>query len=298
MATLKEFGKTPIRALSVHGVSRAELGDLNTAAIRSIATENGYSSAIRQYHQWLDAYRLSPREVQTTGMLLEFLDEYRKRASQASVDHMRLALEKCYSVKLGHIESCLPKVVRGRAYHFSEIERILAHLTPRNQLSVLLCADAGLRAHECATLFPRQYGEPSPHRNWRSERFAGRNDYEVFLVKGKGGLVREVAVSRPIADAIGQTRRPEPQTITDRGIHHPDCYFDLASGQALSGSFTDASQKALGWSLGLHGLRHSFAQERLKVLIRTLGSQRALLVLSTELGHFRESIGFTYQRGR
>lgn len=297
MTTLKEFGRTPVRAVAVHGVSRAELGDLNPFAIRSVATENGYRSAIHQYHQWLEAYRLSPREAQTTGMLLEFLDEYAEAHAQASVDHMRLALEKSYGVKLGHVESCLPQVVRGRAYHFRELERVLERQTRRNQLSVLLCIDAGLRALECLSLIPRDCGEPSSHRDWSEERFAGRKDYQVFLAKGKGGLVREVAVSQPIADAVNQTRRPEPVIVTDRGINH-ESWFDLAGGQALSASFTRASKKSLGWSLGLHGLRHAFAQERLQVLIRILGPERALLVLSNELAHFRASVSLLYLRGR
>jgi integrase len=297
VTTLKEFAQSPVRAVSVHGVSRAQLGDLNPVAIRSVATENGYRSAVNQYHQWLAAYRLSPREAQTIGMLLEFLDEYAEAHAQASVDHMRLALQKCYSVKLGHVESGLPQIVRGRAYHFRELERILERQTRRNQLSVLLCIDAGLRAHECLTLFPRDCGEPSSYREWSKERFTGRKDYQVFLVKGKGGLVREVAVSLPIAEAVNQTRRPEPRMVTDRGINH-ESYFDLAGGQALSASFTSASQKALGWSLGLHGLRHAFAQERLQVLISILGSERALLVLSQELAHFREAVSLQYLRGR
>jgi integrase len=297
MSTLKEFARTPMRAVSVHGVSRAQLGDLNAVAVRSVGTENGYRSAIDQYHQWLEAYRFSPQEAQTTAMLLEFLEEYSEAHAQASVDHMRLALQKCYSVKLGHIKSCLPQIVRGRAYHLRELERVLERQRPRNQLSVLLCIDAGLRAHECITLLPRDCGEPSSHRDWSPDRFAGRQSYTLFLVKGKGGLVREVAVSAPLAEAINQTRRSQPITVTDRGIRHQS-YFDLAGGQALSASFTSASQKALGWSLGLHGLRHAFAQERLQVLLKILGPERALLVLSQELAHFRESVSLLYLRGR
>lgn len=297
MSTLKEFSSTPLRAIAVHGVSRALLGDLNGLAIRSINTENGYRSALRQYHLWLKAYRLSPKAPQTVGMMSEFLDEYCECHAQASVDHMRLALQKCYCVQLGHFESCLAEITHGRAYYLSEVERLLEWQSFRNQLAVLLCIDAGVRAHECVTLFPREYGEPSAHCNWSPERFSGRKDYEVFLVAGKGGLIREVAVSAPIAAAIHRTRRPRPEWITDRGIHHKS-YFDIGGGQKLSSSFTRASQKALGWSTGIHGLRHSFAQERQRVLTKVLGPDLGLSVLSQELGHFRIDVTLIYLRGR
>jgi integrase len=162
---------------------------------------------------------------------------------------------------------------------------------------VLLCLDAGLRAHECITLRPRESGEPSAHRNWSPDRFTGRTDYQLFLVTGKGGLVREVAVSRPIAAAIYQTLRPQPVTITDRGVHHQS-FFDIGGGQQLSSSFTRASHKALGWSTGVHGLRHAFAQERLQVLTRDLGAARGLSALSQELAHFRIDVTLIYLRGR
>lgn len=297
MSTLDEFARTPLRAISAHGVSRTLLGDLNSVAIRSIQTENGYQSAINQYHLWLKAYRLSPREVQTVGMMSEFLEMYSECHAQATVNHMRLALQKCYCVRLGHFESCLPAIASGRAYYASEVRRLVELQSGGNQLATMLCLDAGLRAHECITLCPRELGEPSSHRNWSIKRFSGRKDYEVFLVTGKGGLVREVAVSMPIANAIHRTRRPRPKLIIDRGVHHQS-YFDIGGGQKLSSSFTHASQKALGWSTGVHGLRHSFAQERLKTLSKVLGPDLGLVVLSQELGHFRKDVTLIYLRGR
>jgi integrase len=230
-------------------------------------------------------------------MMSEFLDTYSECHAQASLSHMRLALEKCYSVKLGHFESSLPETAHGRAYYLSEVERLLEWQSSRNQLAVLLCFDAGLRAHECITLCPREWGEPSSHRDWSPQRFAGRKDYEVFLTNGKGGLVREVAVSLPIAAAVHRTRRPEPKMVTDRGVHY-ESHFDIGGGQGLSSSFTRASQKALGWSTGAQGLRHAFAQERLRVLTKILGPHLGLSVLSQELGHFRRDVTLIYLRGR
>jgi integrase len=138
---------------------------------------------------------------------------------------------------------------------------------------------------------------PSPHRTWSKERFLGRTDYEVFLVIGKGGLKREVAISQELAEELRKRKRLQPVVIRDREINHVS-YFDIGGGQALSASFSRASKLSLGWSRGLHGLRHSFAQNRLRTLIELLGPQRALQILSEELGHFRSEISLAYLVGR
>lgn len=53
---------------------------------------------------------------------------------------------------------------------------------------------------------------------------------------------------------------------------------------------------ALGWSRGAHGVRHSYAQERMAELQRGLRYDDALEVVSQELGHFRPGITREYLR--
>ena len=86
-------------------------------------------------------------------------------------------------------------------------------------------------------------------------------------MKGKGGLSREVAIPIELSEVIEIRRYSQPKIVKDRGIYYESNY-DLGFGKALSESFSRASGKFLGWSTGLHGLRHSYAQNRLYKLYR------------------------------
>ena len=61
-------------------------------------------------------------------------------------------------------------------------------------------------------------------------------------------------------------------------------------------SVSAASERALGWSTGAHGLRHSYAQERMAELQASLSRDAALTTVSQEMGHFRPEITETYLR--
>ncbi|RCS56703.1 site-specific integrase, partial [Brachybacterium sp. JB7] len=62
-------------------------------------------------------------------------------------------------------------------------------------------------------------------------------------------------------------------------------------------AFTRASQRGLGWSNGAHGVRHSYAQERMGELQRSgLAYRDALETVSQEMGHFRPAITEVYLR--
>ena len=119
---------------------------------------------------------------------------------------------------------------------------------------------------------------------------------DPYTVEGKGGLVREVLIPRELAERLEARRLEAPQRITDRGIHYTP-HYDLGAGKAWSQSFTTASERALGWSTGAHGLRHSYVQERMNELQeRSMTYRAALSTVSQELGHFREDITEVYLR--
>ncbi|MDF5425801.1 site-specific integrase, partial [Vibrio parahaemolyticus] len=50
------------------------------------------------------------------------------------------------------------------------------------------------------------------------------------------------------------------------------------------------------WSTGAHGLRHSYAQERMSELQKNMTYEKALEVVSQEMGHFRPDITEVYLR--
>ena len=129
-----------------------------------------------------------------------------------------------------------------------------------------------------------------------SRRFAGLDNVEIYIVTGKGGLRRQVALPDTLAKELECRRLETPERGVDREIFY-DRYYDIGFGQAFSQSFTEASKAGLGFSHGAHGLRHAYAKTRTKTL-RDLGFdlEQAQLIVSQELGHFRPSITIAYYR--
>jgi integrase len=116
------------------------------------------------------------------------------------------------------------------------------------------------------------------------------------VVTGKGGLAREISIPNHLVERLEALRLDEPRTIRDRGVLYQQRYA-IGGGQALSQSFSSASKAALGYSTGLHGVRHSYAQQRNYESQLLLGDpERARQVVSQELGHFRPEITQTYLR--
>ncbi len=94
---------------------------------------------------------------------------------------------------------------------------------------------------------------------------------------GKGGLIREVLIPADLAQQLELKRLAHPILQSDREIHYHQ-HYDIGGGKAWSNSFSAASQRQLGWSHGAHGLRHSYAQERMAEC------QRLGLTYDTALG--------------
>jgi len=221
---------------------------------------------------------------------------------QKALDGHRQALQKL----LIHVRGLLPKggkltIVRslkpsrrgGRAYAPHQVPMVAARQTAPNALATLIAHAAGLRAHELLTL-ARAAERPPDVRPARPEKFEGRPGTDYTAV-GKGGLVRLVRLPDDLARHLEERRLERPELVTDRGIRYQSRY-DIGGGEAWSRSFSRASHAALGWSRGAHGVRHSYAQERMDELQRRLVYDDALEVVSQELGHFRPQITEEYLR--
>jgi integrase len=176
-----------------------------------------------------------------------------------------------------------------------QIHLITACQSDRNALATEVAWRAGLRAHELFTLQRIDEAKASTHRQWSKERFQGREG-ERYVVTGKGGLRREVSVPAGLAKRLEESRLDEARPVKDRGIVYRQ-HYDLGGGNAWSKSFGEASMRALGWSHGAHGLRHSYAQERMRELQGQGKSyHHAREIVSQELGHFRGDIVEVYLR--
>ena len=161
---------------------------------------------------------------------------------------------------------------------------------------------SGIRAREPLTL-GRPAEQPPDDRRDRSHltgtaaegmKFAGR-DGVVYTVAGKGGLVREVLLPHGLADRLEARRLDVPAHVVDRGVRYLQRY-DAGGGQAFSASFSRASVEALAKSRGAHGMRHAFAQQRMRELMHHAEYRLALAIVSEEMGHFRTLVTVTYLR--
>ncbi len=273
-------------------------GSRSTGKIHSLATFNKYAAVLERAGLWAQQVEGLRHICEMTPMLGQayLAERAAEGIGQKQLDTDRVALE--FLTGKGSLEreyAQVPSDLGRRAYTADQIRLVAAGQNERNALATEIAWRAGLRAHELLTL--RRTGEAAAagHRQWRAERFAGRTG-QRYIVTGKGGLNREVQIPKDLADRLEARRLAVARTVRDRGIDYRT-HYKIGGGNAWSKSFSAASSRALGWSSGAHGLRHSYAQERMADL-QGLGCPypEAREIVSQELGHFRGEIVEVYLR--
>jgi len=260
-----------IKGLTAFGTSsHKNKGD---GKIRSFSTANQFEGIYRRVSHWLEKERIdTPLNKITQAQAMRYL---MGRASD--IQQKQWAND--------------PKNA-PRAYSREQIKQVIASCKdPKMKVAIAATYQGGLRAKELFTLCPESE-RPVDHRvdEWRSDRFSGGREHWVsYTVIGKGKLPREVRLSPEVHHLVSQLRLTESIGVKDRGIGYEQRY-DLPGGQAFSQAFKGICDQAIGWSNGPHGLRHSFAQERLVELMadgRT--EEEALPILAQETGHWAEA---------
>jgi hypothetical protein len=299
----RKMAKGIVSHHTTHGLSRSEAKFQNR--ISSLGTERNYVQALTAYLEWCGFNDVQPDFFSNVKFLITYLEERSESVRQKTLNQERQALQLIYMQALPFIFSKLVTVAAKRSYSKSQVDSILTYQSDRNLLTTRLGFECGLRAHEPATILPLAEQPPSSHRSWDCRIFLGFPEHHIFTVIGKGGLRRCVAVPIELANQLDSRRIP-PIKVKDRGIFYVSNY-DLGFGQSFSQSFSTASKKALGFSTGAHGLRHSYTKMRLLRLIDMLNLQspeigkeqirkEAMSILSQELGHFRTDILYYYLR--
>ena len=288
-----------------HGISRRYAK--KTGVISSIGTERNYRQCLKNYLEWCALNGVHPDCQAKSSNLQIYLKERSEWIEQKNLNQIKHALELIYKQKLPNIRAMKKSIYEKRSYKLVQVQKIVEHQNPKNRITTLLAFFTGIRAHEAATILPIAEQPPSKRLDkWDPRRFTGLNEFILYSVIGKGGLIRAVAVPKWLATQLEATRRDHPIVVLDREVQYSSSY-DIGYGQSWSQSFTTASTKSLGYSTGGHGLRHSYAKWRLWNLIFSLelegcatdqGSieEQALLIVSQELGHFRLDIVYCYIR--
>ena len=229
----------------------------------------------------------------------QYLDERKNNyASQKSLDRDRKALSIALQINLERSDytAITESELSSRSYTNNQITEITSYMSERNALATQIAHKAGLRAHELITIMRDNEVGASSSREWSEDRFSGREG-KLFIVTGKGGLRRQVLLPNDLAASLETKRLAAPKITTDRKVRYLQ-YYDIGGGNNLSSAFTRASKKALNFSHGLHGVRHSYAQERLDEVkyFFKIDHDSARDVVAQELGHFRGYITETYLR--
>lgn len=272
--------------------------------LKSVGTVRNYQAALTRVAEWIRAERL-PVGLQslTSQQARQYLDMRSQSVGQSALNLERQAIQAMFQhltheLAVGHtlpvVKSELDQATRSRAYKREQVALVALVQQQRNALATEIAYAAGLRAHELLTLrrADERIADPRPAR---TEKFQGRTGL-FYTVQGKGGLVRQVVIPLALAERLERLSLDKPRRVTDRGVHYQQ-YYDLAGGHRWSTSYSAASTRALGWSAGAHGLRHSYAQQRMAEL-QLAGLERviALETVSQELGHFRPDITEVYLR--
>lgn len=270
--------------------------------VKSIGTVRNYEQALRNVATHL-AYSQQNLKDLTPDSAKIYLEHRAEQVGQKTLDMERQAIQLMLqhvthklepTQRLDVIKSEIAQILSSRAYTTEQVQAIAALQAPQNALATEIAHSAGLRAHELLTL-QRADLRPADDRPALAGKFSHR-DGVLYTVAGKGGLTREVLIPSNLAEKLEDRRLSVPQQVTDRGIHYQK-HYDIGGGRAFSQSFSRASNNALGYSHGAHGLRHSYAQERIDEL-RANGLPReiALETVSQEMGHFRAEITEVYLR--
>lgn len=267
----------------------------NDGRIHSLGTARGYGQALKGFADYLREHRLGDLPGATDQEARQYLAERSHQVGQKTLDLDRQAIQMHLGLRLEVVRSDRESALSTRSYTPAQVERIANAQSQTNGLATRLAYHAGLRAHELLTLRPAGERSASGHRQWSADRFAGREGVR-YTVVGKGGLVREVLLTRELAAAVEARRLEEPRLVVDRGVQYAQ-HYTIGGGRSWSQSFSSASRRELGFSNGGHGLRHSYVQERMDELQRRgMAYKQARATVAQEVGHFAGETTETYLR--
>ena len=267
----------------------------NDGRIHSLGTARGYGQALKGFAVYLREHRLGDLPGATDQEARQYLAERSHQVGQKTLDLDRQAIQMHLGLRLEVVRSDRESALSTRSYTPAQVARIASAQSEANGLATRLAYHAGLRAHELLTLRPAGERSASGHRQWSADRFAGGAGVR-YTVVGKGGLVREVLLTRELAAAVEARRLEEPRLVVDRGVQYVQCYT-IGGGRSWSQSFSSASRRELGFSNGGHGLRHSYVQERMDELQRRgMAYEQARATVAQEVGHFAGETTEAYLR--
>jgi site-specific recombinase XerD len=253
MTTKTEVGKTVIS--QIHQVNRAALKRMHELLLLKSYSPNTIRTYCTEFSQLLYLLKDTPVDTLTPERLRSYFLYCAKQKFSENIIHSRINAVKFYFEQVLHREkiffeeiprpqkkSSLPKVLSKNdiAKIFSQVDN-LKHL-----LMLKLCYGMGLRVSEIVNL---------KITNIDSQRML------VHIENAKGKKDRYVTLPSSILDDLRNYYRTyRPKTYLFEGQYGGQ--YAIRSAQAV---FKNAMQKAkISKSIGIHGLRHSYATHLLE----------------------------------
>lgn len=276
-------------------------GNKNDGFIHSTGTARQYRQTYKLVYRYCKANGENLRNL-STDTAKRYLEYRAEKIQQKQLNNERSALNKYLSAihkkpveltfTLSHRKTSKPV---NRAYSHEQVKQLIYAANEKGNhrlaTSIALAYTAGLRVEELYTLAPPGEKNPSSHRQWSPDRFAGREHWVSGTVTGKGGLTREVRFTDEINRILEDNyKREQSIDVIDKNRETLyETHYDLLAGKKFSDKFSALSQSTFGWSNGAHGLRHSYAQRRDIELKNLFDHETSRLILTQELGHFDTS---------
>lgn len=296
LKNMAKFAKPKTQAHNViKGLTKSKL-------IKSLGTARNYEQSLNTVASWAKDIGINGIQAMTIEQALNYLDYRKEIVGQKSLDMERQAIQAMMRLNgklkdnqtLPVIKSINQQILKSRAYTTEQAQIISKHQTSKYSLSTQIALSAGLRAHELLTIAKVEERKADKRPAFDS-KWSGRNGV-LYTVTGKGGLTREVLIPHDLSAKLELRKLKQPATVVDRKINYLQRY-DIGGGKRWSDSFNKASNRTLSFSNGAHGLRHSYAQERLlELILNQYPYQIALETVSQEMGHFRAEITEVYLR--
>ncbi len=189
-----------------------------------------------------------------------------------------------------------------RAYTIEQINEIQKNLPSfAAKLATQVIVESGCRSQDLASMCLESV---RPVKNARltklhADRFAGREDWVRVSFIGKGGHEYTSTISHELAKNVEKFRLYEGRDFRERNQENvvTKQYYDLPAGWKLSLIWTEAAKRTFGFSRGIHGLRHTFAQERVRMMqMLDMTWDKILECVSQQMGHYRAEQVRTYLR--
>lgn len=310
MKSLNEQAEAIMKAHKAFGQSKAKTELIGSTQYKQFTSVRSYKETTSTLAKIGKALGVTQLKEITPEMASKYLNDRKEvrsvtkvcgkekdydNLSQKTLDAERKALSILTGTGLERVFSNSGRREASRSYTHEQVEDIKSAQNEKQRFATELARASGLRAQELLTLRRADDDKKTTNRTWRDDRFEGLKG-EVYIVTGKGGLKREVLIPTDLAKKLESYRLDKPKIVIDRKVKLSSCY-DISGGKNFSKSFCGASKRALGFSHGAHGLRHTYARERYETL-RLLGKSEidAKTIVSQELGHFRPTITEVYLR--